>query len=148
MPKFMPRHERFIEEYKIDDNAEQAAIRAGYAPRSARNCGYRLLKVPHVRDTVAKFRRRVLTRCEQAAERLFAETIRIAFVDLRHAFDEGGALKPLAGIDDETLVGLSIVESSVYGRPQSRVETRGKQRALKLLVRHLGHIQKIQSHTA
>jgi hypothetical protein len=39
---------RFCEEYAIDENATQAAIRAGYAKASAGTAGYKLLKNPFV----------------------------------------------------------------------------------------------------
>jgi phage terminase small subunit len=37
------KHARFVEEYMVDRNATQAAIRAGYSPRTARAQGSRLL---------------------------------------------------------------------------------------------------------
>ncbi|HHK2359298.1 TPA: terminase small subunit, partial [Pseudomonas aeruginosa] len=38
----------FVEEYLVDLNATQAAIRAGYAPKRAAEMGYELLRVPEV----------------------------------------------------------------------------------------------------
>ena len=38
-----PRQSRFVEEYLIDLNATQAAIRAGYSPKTAQQSGSRLL---------------------------------------------------------------------------------------------------------
>ncbi len=35
-----PKEHRFVEEYLIDLNATQAAIRAGYSPRSAEKIGW------------------------------------------------------------------------------------------------------------
>ena len=37
------KQKRFVEEYLIDLNATQAAIRAGYSPRAARSTGQRML---------------------------------------------------------------------------------------------------------
>jgi len=39
-----PKQERFVDEYMIDLNATQAAIRAGYSERTAYSIGQRLLK--------------------------------------------------------------------------------------------------------
>lgn len=39
-----PRQTRFVEEYAIDHNATQAAIRSGYSPKTAYSQGQRLLK--------------------------------------------------------------------------------------------------------
>jgi phage terminase small subunit len=39
-----PKQARFVEEYLVDLNATQAAIRAGYSPKTAYSQGERLLK--------------------------------------------------------------------------------------------------------
>ncbi len=39
-----PKQQRFVEEYLIDLNATQAAIRAGYSARTAMEQGYQLLR--------------------------------------------------------------------------------------------------------
>lgn len=41
--KITPRQQRFIEEYLVDLNATQAAIRAGYSSKTAHSSGPRLL---------------------------------------------------------------------------------------------------------
>lgn len=43
MSKLTPKQRRFVEEYLVDLNATQAAIRAGYSARSADVTGSRLL---------------------------------------------------------------------------------------------------------
>lgn len=43
------RERLFVREYLIDLNATQAAIRAGYSPKSASKCTYRIFKRPRVR---------------------------------------------------------------------------------------------------
>jgi phage terminase small subunit len=42
------KQQRFVDEYLVDGNATQAAIRAGYAPRAATQAGSRLLTYEHV----------------------------------------------------------------------------------------------------
>lgn len=51
--KLSPRRERFVQEYLIDLNATQAAIRAGYAANSADVQGTRLLGNDSVRAVIA-----------------------------------------------------------------------------------------------
>lgn len=43
MRKLTPKQQRFVDEYLIDLNATQAAIRAGYSAKTARQIGERLL---------------------------------------------------------------------------------------------------------
>ncbi len=49
-----PKQLRFIDEYLIDLNATQAAIRAGYSPRTARQIGDENLSKPVIAAAVAK----------------------------------------------------------------------------------------------
>jgi phage terminase small subunit len=48
-----PRQERFVQEYLIDLNATQAAIRAGYSKKTARQQGDRLLSKAAVAAAIA-----------------------------------------------------------------------------------------------
>ena len=45
-----PRQKSFVEKYLVSGNAAQAAIEAGYAPKSARSQGSKLLAMPAVQD--------------------------------------------------------------------------------------------------
>jgi phage terminase small subunit len=47
-----PKQSRFVEEYLVDLNATQAAMRAGYSARTANEQGARLLANASVRDAV------------------------------------------------------------------------------------------------
>lgn len=47
-----PKQQRFVEEYVIDSNGKQAAIRAGYSPKTAEVQASRLLSNAKVRETV------------------------------------------------------------------------------------------------
>ena len=50
--KLTPKQERFVQEYLIDLNATQAAIRAGYSQRTARQIGDENLSKPDIRAAV------------------------------------------------------------------------------------------------
>lgn len=49
-----PKRQRFVEEYVVDLNATQAAIRAGYAERGARTEGARLLADADIQSAIAE----------------------------------------------------------------------------------------------
>ena len=53
-PRLTLRRQRFVDEYLLDGNATQAAIRAGYARASARVEGSRLLTSAAVQAAVAR----------------------------------------------------------------------------------------------
>jgi phage terminase small subunit len=75
-----PRQELFVRQYVIDRNAKQAAIRAGYAHRGARQIGHRLLTYADVANEVQR-------RSEMVAERLGLEQ-RMVLLGLLHAAAE------------------------------------------------------------
>lgn len=52
MTKLTAKQQRFVEEYLIDLNATQAAIRAGYSPATAYSIGSELLNKPEIRARV------------------------------------------------------------------------------------------------
>ncbi len=49
-----PKEQRFVEEYAIDLNGTQAAIRAGYSPKTARSIASEVLQRPVVKAATRK----------------------------------------------------------------------------------------------
>ena len=52
--RLTPKQAAFVDEYLVDLNATQAAIRAGYSPNVAAEQGYDNLRKPHIAEAVAK----------------------------------------------------------------------------------------------
>ena len=50
--KLTAKQERFVQEYLIDLNATQAAIRAGYSRKTAGVIGVENLKKPYIREAI------------------------------------------------------------------------------------------------
>lgn len=50
--KLTPKQQLFCDEYLIDLNATQAAIRAGYSEKTAKEIGCENLTKPHIRDYI------------------------------------------------------------------------------------------------
>jgi phage terminase small subunit len=55
-----PRQARFVEEYLVDSNACQAAIRAGFSPKTAKQIGSRLLTNVDIAAAIADAKAPVL----------------------------------------------------------------------------------------
>lgn len=51
-----PKQQRFVEEYLVDLNATQAAIRAGYSPETARQTASENLSKPDIQSAIAEAR--------------------------------------------------------------------------------------------
>lgn len=110
MSKLTAKQSRFVEEYLVDMNAAQAAIRAGYSKRTANKIGCYLLAKPHVVDAVAEARAALAERTLVKVDRVVQEFVRIGFADLRALFDEDGKLRPIHELDDDTAAALASVE--------------------------------------
>jgi len=54
LPKLTPKQQLFCDEYLIDRNATQAAIRAGYSHKSAKEQGHRQLTKNHIQAYIRK----------------------------------------------------------------------------------------------
>lgn len=72
------KQQLFVNEYLVDLNATQAAIRAGYTTRTAHDTGYHLLHKPEVAEAV---RRALAERAEKL--QLSSEDILRSIVDIR-----------------------------------------------------------------
>lgn len=81
MPKLTDKQKRFCEEYLIDLNATQAAIRAGYSEKTADRIANQNLRKIEVQQYVQKL---MTERSEQTgvtAEKVIKELEKIAFSD-------------------------------------------------------------------
>src|SRR5579875_2449812 len=84
MTKLTPKQKRFVEEYLIDLNATQAAIRAGYSAKNADKIGSELLGKTRVAEAIQKAMDERSKRTEITADRVLQELARIAFDDIKN----------------------------------------------------------------
>lgn len=135
---------RFIEEYLVDLNGTQAAIRAGYSPKTAKRIAYQLFERPTIREAIrtAKQRRSERTGIEQ--ERVLQEEAAIAFSDLKNLFDESGNTIPPRQLPDSVSRALSSIEViETYDKDGNlskkyRYRLWDKGRALDRIEKHIG----------
>lgn len=151
-----PKQERFVQEYLIDLNATQAAIRAGYSQRTARQIGDENLSKPDISAAIQQAKAARSERTEITADRVLQELGRIAFFDLRRLYREDGSLKAMHELDDDAaavLAGVDVVETkgnAVMGGEDGlrhvpefvkKVKIPDKVAALGLAMRHLGMLK-------
>jgi phage terminase small subunit len=142
--KLNARQARFSQEYVLDLNATQAAIRAGYSKKTAGQIGERLLKKVEIAAAIAAAKAERSERTMIGADRVLRELARIAFLDIGKAFTEGGQLKPLHEMDEDTRRAISGLEvSALYADGEnigtlSKIKLSVKLKALELLGRHVG----------
>ena len=76
------KQERFVQEYLIDLNATQAALRAGYSGKTARSIGAENLSKPDIEKAIADALEARRLRTEITQDRVLEELAAIAFAPL------------------------------------------------------------------
>jgi phage terminase small subunit len=137
------RERAFVREYLVDLNATQAAIRAGYSPRSAKTTGNRMLTKADIQEAIAAANKQRVERVELKADDVIRELMLIAFGDLGRAFGEAGRLLALGEMDADVRRTIASIEVDELGGEAAgvgftrKVKTWDKLRALEMLGRHL-----------
>ena len=136
------RRERFVEEYLIDLNVTQAAIRAGYSPKTAYSIGHELMKIPEVRARIDKAMADRSKRTGINADRVLQELGKIAFLNATDLVDlDTGNIRDNATAEDRAAIAAIRVKviPSEYGDGVERVvRMADKLKALELCGKHLG----------
>ena len=120
MGGLLPKQAAFVAEYLISGNATQAAIHAGYSPKTAHVIGQENLKKPAIASLLAQKQSVIAARqderlaaMELTEERVAREVARIAFFDPRKLFASDGRPLAITELDDDTaacIAGLDVLE--------------------------------------
>lgn len=81
MPKLTEKQKRFCEEYLIDFNATQAALRAGYSQKTAYSIGDENLRKPEIQSEIQTLIQKRSERTGISADTVITELAKIAFSD-------------------------------------------------------------------
>ena len=139
--KLTEKQQRFVDEYLIDLNATQAAIRAGYSVKTANEQGSQNLAKLSIQQAIAEQMAERSKRTGINQDRVVLELAKIALVKMTDIVDSQGRIKSDASPDD-----LACIESVKYKESESdtgssvdrEVKIASKLKALELLGKHLG----------
>lgn len=132
------KQKTFVEEYLIDLNATQAAIRAGYSPDSAADIGYENLRKPEIRARIEKAMAERSKRTGINQDRVLMELARIGFAKITDVIDPDTAkVKENATEDDLACIQSIKIKSGEYGT-EREVKLYDKRSALVDIGKHLG----------
>jgi phage terminase small subunit len=136
------KQKQFVEEYLIDLNATQAAIRAGYSPNTAEQAASRLLSFVKVQNAIAVEMADRSKRTGVNQDRVIQELAKIAFANITNIADENAALKTDADEADlaavESVKVKTIPTKSGDAGVEREIKLASKLKALELLGKHLG----------
>lgn len=132
----------FVEEYLVDLNATQAAIRAGYSVKTANEQASRLLANVKVQTKIAKAMAERSKRTGINQDRVVLELARIAFVNPQNLINpEDASVRDNASEDDLACIQSVKVKTSFSDKGdmiEREVKLNDKMKALELLGKHLG----------
>lgn len=151
------KQQRFVDEYLIDLNATQAAIRAGYSQKTARSISNENLTKPDIQAAIEKGMKARSGRVEITQDMVLRELAKIGFSDIRKVVRWGETkVRIVDGEDDgpEDMVlyhGLALIDSTEIddatagaiaevsqGKEGLKVKLHDKKGALVDIGRHLG----------
>lgn len=132
------KQERFVEEYLIDLNGTQAAIRAGYSPKTANEQASRMLANVNIRARIEKAMAERSRRTGINQDRVLMELAKIGFVNISDVVDpETAKVLPDAKDEDLACIQSIKVKPTEWGT-EREVKMYDKKAALVDIGRHLG----------
>ena len=162
MAKLNDRQKRFCDEYLVDLNATQAAIRAGYTSKYANTNAFKLLQNTAIKEYIQQRQNERSERTEITQDMVLRELAIIAFsnaadyasvVEKQATVEVEGTMVPLfdeegnpqmyrtvepvltADLTEEQKKALAVIKK---GRDGFEIKPYDKVRALELLGKHLG----------
>lgn len=150
MAKLTAKQEQFCQEYLVDLNATQAAIRAGYSKDTANEIGSQNLAKISISERITELRAERAGRLEITKDMVLAEYAKIAFFDPSKIFKSTVGGDPYIDMSEATKEDWAAVtsiqcEDFVDGRGEDTREVRkvkvtlsDKKAALDSVAKHLG----------
>lgn len=157
--KLTDKQKKFVDEYLIDLNATQAAIRAGYSAKTAFTIGNENLRKPYIQACIQKRQSKLQESTEITQERVLMELASIAFVNGTdfaklvnkpikdnegyNVLNSDGSVKMYADVDFKDTDSLSedkkkAIASIELGKYGICVKSYDKIKALELIGKHIG----------
>lgn len=138
MAKLTAKQKRFCDEYLIDLNATQAAIRAGYSPKTACEQASRLLANVKVQDEIAIEMAERSKRTGINQDRVLTEIAKMAFVNIDDVIDlDTAKVKRTATKEDLACIQSVKIKPTEFGT-EREIKLCDKKSNLELLGKHLG----------
>jgi len=109
------KQKKFAEEWIIDFNGKQAAIRTGYSEKTAEVKASQLLSLVKVQDYIGELRKAQQERTEITADMVIKELGKIAFSDIRDIYDTEGRMLLPHELDENTAATISGFKTRFEG---------------------------------
>ena len=140
---------RFCQEYIVDLNGTQAAIRAGYSENSAQQISSELLLKPVIQAYIQELLDDRATRTQATADKVISEIFHLVSFDPAEIYDEEGRFKSIHSIPKNIRKAIASIETEEeFKRPLDgsfkvkcgyirKIKFWDKNKAIELLGKHL-----------
>lgn len=140
--KLTPKQALFVQEYLVDLNATQAAIRAGYSKKTAYSMGQENLNKPEIQAAITEAKAKRIEAVQIDANRVILELAHLGLVDISQAVEfgpHGVTVKDSKELPEGVRRAISEVSQVETANGKTvKVKFHDKVPALKLLGEHLG----------
>ena len=163
------KQRRFVEEYLVEPNATQAAIRAGFSERSAHQIGHEQLRVPQVAAAIVAAMEARSRRTKVDQDWVLSKLREMFEADAADLYDRNGQLLPvkdwpkiwrtglISGVDSVETIDLADEPDAATGKRRARrtlvmnkkVRWADKVKLLELIGKHVdvGAFREVLSRT-
>jgi len=106
-----PKEKLFCYAYfNNNGNGAEAAIKAGYAPKSAKVTASKLLTKANVQNLLVKLQTKIEDKAIITKERIARELMKIGFFDIKKAYGENGKLKSISEMPARVTAAISGIK--------------------------------------
>lgn len=110
--KLTAKQEKFCQEYLIDLNATQAAIRAGYSVDTAKSIGCENLTKPDIQLKISELRKELNDLNGNLAQQVIDELKKIGFSNIQDFVGAANEIKDISTLDREKAAVISGIKKS------------------------------------
>ena len=146
--KLTPKQKRFVDEYLVDLNATQAAIRSGYSKKRANVIGYENLTKPYISEAIAVKRKQIEKEIGITRERIVKEMANLAFFNVKSFYDVEGGYIPVHKLDDDVASAINGIDVVTIGNGDvgigkvMKYKIPDKNKSLENLAKMLGYMDR------
>ena len=145
--KLTAKQQKFCEEYIVDLNGTQAAIRAGYSKKTAFTIANENLNKPYIQSVISELKKKISEKTGITAERVLRELEKIGFSNIQDYLSSGGTFKDFSTVDPNNAGAISSIKFSTTTfeggeRKEVQVKMWDKVSALEKIGKHIGLFEK------
>ena len=140
MANLTPKQQRFVEEYLIDLNATQAAIRSGYSEKTAKSIGQENLTKPDIQKAIEEAQNKRQEQTQIDAAYVLKRLVEIDQMDVLDIMDDQMKIRPVnewPKVWRQYVVNLENLELSDGEGCFKKIKWPDKVKNLELLGRHV-----------